>query len=561
MALNSLSNSFNANNTGGRSSGSSGPLIKSKSLGTLLIFLIILLAVFSIIMIGIAVSFPKRVDSKDSNEEVLLNFIHNCKNNPLEISTKSISASSSGNEYSLTFWFFINDLDSNYLKDSSYPHLDILTKGLVNPAVNGINTDRAQPIKVYLDRKSNTMRVDLKDVSSQADMSNVAGCYDYTPGPALSLVSMPADKNTVDACSVETLRLNNNYFGMDSQNKCYYMNNGDILDLDNKGFTKVASITDKFNCFQNEVLESKLKGFQGNYGGSKTAYNGSKSLENVQSVNAEINKILGALNSVGGSLPDNYLSLKFNIDTAKSDFDSFYNEINRLVPIIGIDLEEAPSVLDENAKTKASEFFSKYTSDVSAVTTIIEDSKSGISGVTNQSGLTTALTTLKNNLETALVSKFDSYYPTIDALFGASTTQDRFYIGHTEMASSDSPCRVEQVPIQRWNCITLNVHNNIADLFMDGKLLHTCVHSNNILLNNDPIMIGNRGGFDGYVSNVTWSTKALGADEIYERYSRGPRIRLTVNDRIKYMFMKKPKDIEASEEAIDYVNQESTGRL
>ena len=96
---------------------------------------------------------------------------------------------------------------------------------------------------------------------------------------------------------------------------------------------------------------------------------------------------------------------------------------------------------------------------------------------------------------------------------------------------------------------------------MDGKLLHTCVHSNNIILNNDPIIIGNRGGFDGYVSNVTWSTKALGANEIYERYSKGPRIRLTANERIKYMFMKKPKDVEASEEAIDYVNEQSTGRL
>lgn len=408
MALNSLSNSFNSNNTGGRSGRSSGPLIKNKALGTLLIFLIILLVIFCIVMIGIAASFPKRVDSKGSNEEVLLNLIHNCKNNPLEISTKYISASSSGNEYSLTFWFFINDLDANYLIDSTYPHLDIFTKGLINPAVDGINTDKSQPIKVYLERKSNSMRVDLKDISSQADMTNVSGCYEYNAvaGPEISLTNMPQNKNTVDTCSVETLRLNNNYFGMDSQNKCYYMNNGDILD------------------FQEEYKDKNI-----------------------------------------------------------------YKKI----------------------------------------------------GETRQE---------------CTVNPVSALSPS-----PASTTKDRFYIGHTEMASSDSPCRVEQVPIQRWNCITLNVHNNIADLFMDGKLLHTCVHSNNILLNNDPIMIGNRGGFDGYVSNVTWSTKALTANEIYERYSRGPRIRLTVNDRIKYMFMKKPKEIEASEEAIDYVNQESTGRL
>ena len=409
MALNSLSNSFNSNNTGGRSGRSSGPLIKNKALGTLLIFLIILLVIFCIVMIGIAASFPKRVDSKGSNEEVLLNFIHNCKNNPLRISTKSISASSSGNEYSLTFWFFINDLDSNYLKDSTYPHLDIFTKGLINPAVDGINTDKSQPIKVYLERKSNSMIVDLKDISSQADMTNVSGCYEYdaVAGPEISLTNMHQSKNTVDSCSIETLRLNNNYFGMDSQNKCYYINNGDVLDF-NSAIQK--GIYTKTDDTQQKCIEDPL-----------------------------------------------------------------------------IPLSPAPASEVEPGK--------------------------------------------------------------------------KIYIKRIEMASSDSPCRVEQVPIQRWNCITLNVHNNIADLFMDGKLLHTCVHSNNILLNNDPIMIGNRGGFDGYVSNVTWSTKALTANEIYERYSRGPRIRLTVNDRIKYMFMKKPKEIEVREEEIDYVNQESTGRL
>ena len=71
---------------------------------------------------------------------------------------------------------------------------------------------------------------------------------------------------------------------------------------------------------------------------------------------------------------------------------------------------------------------------------------------------------------------------------------------------------------------------------MDGKLIHTCLHEANLVLNNDPIIIGNRGGFDGYVSNVTWSNKSLGATEIYDIYARGPRIRLTANDRIKYMF-------------------------
>ena len=419
MALNSLSNSFNANNTGGRSGRSSGPLIKSKSLGTLLIFLIILLAVFSIIMIGIAVSFPKKVYSKDSNEEVLLNFIHNCRNNPLDIPTKSISASSSGNEYSLTFWFFINDLDANYLKDSSYPHFDILTKGLINPDIKGINTNKAQPIKIYLEKKTNTLRVDLKDISTQSDKGNVTGCYDYSPGPEMSIVEMPTDKNTVDSCSVETLRLNNNYFGMDSNNKCYYMTNSDISDLDKWGFKKVNSITDTFNCFQKEVLESKLKEFQGDYETSKASYESDK-LTNMDSVNSEINKIVAELNSIGGGLPDNLLTLKSNIENAKNTFDTLNQDIKSWKVMINNDKTSVGNLAnDVDPQSMVSDLTSRYSSTNMNLQSALDNFKTSIASAASKDNLTTALGNLESDMDNELMSKFEDYITTIDALLNA----------------------------------------------------------------------------------------------------------------------------------------------
>ena len=224
MALNSLSNSLNINNTGSKGGKVfSGGLFKNKALTTLLIFLLVILVIFSIVMIVIAVSFPKRVDSKGSNEEVLLNFIHNCKNNPLEISTKAISASSSGNEYSLTFWFFINDLDSNYLKDQSYDHLDILSKGKVDPTVKGINTDKPQPIRIFMEEKSNSLRVELQDQSTLTDYRNATGSYQSTNAikatDEISKLKIGNEMTTPDKCLEEALQLNSAYFGMDQQHK------------------------------------------------------------------------------------------------------------------------------------------------------------------------------------------------------------------------------------------------------------------------------------------------------------------------------------------------------
>ena len=103
--------------------------------------------IFSIIMIYISARYPKKINTSNLTTEVLLNYIHDCKNNPLEISEKNLPASVLGNEYSITFWVFINNLDSDYLKDKTYANLDIITKGKVEnmSGIKAINTSKKQP--------------------------------------------------------------------------------------------------------------------------------------------------------------------------------------------------------------------------------------------------------------------------------------------------------------------------------------------------------------------------------------------------------------------------------
>ena len=144
-------------------------------------------------------------------------------------------------------------------------------------------------------------------------------------------------------------------------------------------------------------------------------------------------------------------------------------------------------------------------------------------------------------------------------------SQEYMYVSSTSSNQSQKPCELKLMPLERWNHITINVHGNICDLFFDGKLYRTCVLSAPPILNNNPIIIGNKGGFNGYVSNVVWSNKALHPGDIHQRYLRGPRLRLTFRERLTYFFSpnKKSKILQEheSEQAQLEEEQKSQSRV
>ena len=89
---------------------------------------------------------------------------------------------------------------------------------------------------------------------------------------------------------------------------------------------------------------------------------------------------------------------------------------------------------------------------------------------------------------------------------------------------SFATCRVNNVPLQRWVCLNLSLYNNIMDVYMDGKLYKSCVFNGFPKPNNEPMYFGFDGGFDGFVSRITWANKNLSPEEIYSRYEEGPKI-------------------------------------
>ena len=109
--------------------------------------------------------------------------------------------------------------------------------------------------------------------------------------------------------------------------------------------------------------------------------------------------------------------------------------------------------------------------------------------------------------------------------------------GNSAPSSSDDDkfhtCRVSNIPLQRWVCVNISLYNNIMDIYIDGKLYKSCIMDGFPKPNNEPMYFGFDGGFDGFVSRITWANKNLSPEEIYSKYEQGPKILDDPVDSIK----------------------------
>jgi len=96
---------------------------------------------------------------------------------------------------------------------------------------------------------------------------------------------------------------------------------------------------------------------------------------------------------------------------------------------------------------------------------------------------------------------------------------------------------LNNVPLQRWTCINVSVFNQNVDLYIDGKLKTSkFLPKPPMPINTVPMILGPHGGFDGYLSRIKFSNKALNPSEIYQRYKEGPRITKSLKEGITDFF-------------------------
>jgi hypothetical protein len=83
-------------------------------------------------------------------------------------------------------------------------------------------------------------------------------------------------------------------------------------------------------------------------------------------------------------------------------------------------------------------------------------------------------------------------------------------------------CSVANVPIQKWVNLVISVYGRTMDLYIDGKLVRTCLLPGVASVNNNAnIYVTPAGGFDGWTSNLQYYPNSLNPQEVWNIYSRG----------------------------------------
>lgn len=113
-------------------------------------------------------------------------------------------------------------------------------------------------------------------------------------------------------------------------------------------------------------------------------------------------------------------------------------------------------------------------------------------------------------------------------------------------------CNVNDLPIQKWVNIILSVNGRSLDVYMDGKLVKTCLLPGVPKINpNANIYITPDGGFSGYVSNFKYLAYPVNPTQAYNIYKSGyggGGIASLFNKyRIKFAFVEDNKEVNSFE--------------
>ena len=83
-------------------------------------------------------------------------------------------------------------------------------------------------------------------------------------------------------------------------------------------------------------------------------------------------------------------------------------------------------------------------------------------------------------------------------------------------------CSVANVPIQKWVNLVVSVYGRSMDVYIDGKLVRTCLLPGVASVNNNSnIYVTPQGGFEGWTSKLQYFPDSLNPQEVWNNYIKG----------------------------------------
>lgn len=115
-----------------------------------------------------------------------------------------------------------------------------------------------------------------------------------------------------------------------------------------------------------------------------------------------------------------------------------------------------------------------------------------------------------------------------------------------------STCQITDIPLQRWVNLIMSINGRALDLYIDGKLVRTCILSGIPVVYNTPIQVTPGGGFSGFVSNFRYIANSINPSQAYDIYKSGfgggNALSSMFNKyRIKVAFVEGPKEVNSFE--------------
>ena len=83
-------------------------------------------------------------------------------------------------------------------------------------------------------------------------------------------------------------------------------------------------------------------------------------------------------------------------------------------------------------------------------------------------------------------------------------------------------CNISNIPLQKWVNLIVSLYGRTLDLYLDGKLVRTCVLPGVAKVNpNTNILVTPAGGFNGWTTNFQYWPTASNPQEAYNIYKGG----------------------------------------
>jgi hypothetical protein len=83
-------------------------------------------------------------------------------------------------------------------------------------------------------------------------------------------------------------------------------------------------------------------------------------------------------------------------------------------------------------------------------------------------------------------------------------------------------CAISNVPVQKWVNLTISVYGRSLDVYIDGKLVKTCLLPGIANVNqNANLYVTPMGGFDGWTAKLQYFTNPLNPQQVWNIYTQG----------------------------------------